>query len=146
EANELRASANPQDHIEDAFFAVMERHGIQMSVFGKPQVRLALKIFHPLTYHEFMAKPVEEQRRSIALMAAIAWPEFQLRQAAAARQNGQKGATPDFRFEFLRTQFPANVPEQPGFAPLLARIRQAAAEIPDVAGPFHQVMLYIQGR
>jgi hypothetical protein len=104
--------------------------------------------FHALADAEFEAKPTDERRRYIALLAKLAYPNARYLQDLESLQKGQKtpNETPEMRkraVEIAAQQFPHGSTDQPGFAAVANAIRIDYATAPNAAGPLFAVTIHV---
>ena len=152
-ADAKRAEKDPNARrldVEDALFVTLKKNGIVMSSKAMNTVIDAMAHFHAETYAEFEAKPPAEQRRFIALLVRLAWPDYCLRDEVKSQIEHSKGlgflSDPDEKRNMLaiiNTQFPSESPDQPGFADLAKQIEAGYKKSPDKTGPFFEITIYV---
>jgi hypothetical protein len=141
-----QAAKNPKARrmdVEEAFFLTLQHHDIVVSKGTGNALIAKLANFHLETCAEFEASSPAEQRRLVAALAKIGWPELRVRQLTQALLKGDKNSKLDLMPAILAAQFPAKSTEQPGFAGVAAMVRAAAAKTPGAPGPFHELETYI---
>jgi hypothetical protein len=145
-----RATKDPNARrldVEDALFVTLKKNNILMTTSITNAVTAALAHFHALTDAQFEAKSADEQRRYIALLAKIGYPDAMYRQEVEALQKGQKTTNdPEMtklELEILAQEFPHQLNDQPGFADVASAIRAEYATAPNAAGPMYAVVIHL---
>jgi hypothetical protein len=150
-ADAKRAEKDPNSRrldVEDALFVTLKKNGIVMSRKAMNSVIDAMAHFHAETNAEFEAKSPAEQRRFIALLVRLAWPDYYLRDEVKSQIEHSESSifSPQIRHDLLEianTQFPSESPDQPGFAEVAKQIETETRKSPDKPGPIFEVVLYM---
>jgi len=135
--------------VEDALFVTLKKNGIVMSDKAMDKVMDTLANFHPQTYAEFEAKSAAEQRRYIALLVKLAWPDYEFREEVKSQVESHKGSVfygEDVKHDILKVlnaKFPSEVPDQPGFAEVASEIETEYKKSPNHAGTFSTLVIYL---
>lgn len=135
--------------VADALFVTLEKNNIKLSTPVMDAVIDTLARFRSPTYAEFEALPSSEQRHYIALLVALAYPDYKMREAVNNRINGKQDELfddPELRKrerQLIAAQFPAGVLDQPGFADLSNEIQAGYRKTPDDLGVFYSVVIHM---
>jgi hypothetical protein len=135
--------------VEDALFVTLEKNKIPMTTNVMNAVMDALANFHAQTYAEFEAKSPAEQRRFIALLVKLAWPDYMFRDALRSRMESRKDSNlsrPGVKRDMLtviNTKFPSQSLDQPGFAEVAKAIKTEYKKAPNRSATFITLQIYI---
>ncbi|MGH9684699.1 MAG: hypothetical protein ACRD4S_13945 [Candidatus Acidiferrales bacterium] len=134
--------------VEDALFVTLEKNNIKMTTPVMNAVLDAMDKFHPQTYAEFESESPTGQRRTIALLAKLGYPDWTFRDEIESRMQKKKPlfSDADLRKQMVdltAEQFPLGSPDQPGFAPVARDIAGEYAKTPAKWGPFYNLIQYL---
>jgi hypothetical protein len=133
--------------VEDALFVTLEKNKIPMTTNVMNAVMDALANFHAQTFAEFEATSSAEQRRFVALLVKLAWPDYEFRDAVQSKLSHKDTifSKPDIKrdlFSVINTKFPIQSVSQPGFVEFATKIASEYKKSPNY-GLFNNLVIYI---
>lgn len=141
--------------VEIALLVTLKKNNIPITQPFVNAVNNALANFHCATNAEFEAGTPAEQRRYIALLAKIGYPDVLLRREEEdLHKSKQPGAAPfdasyydkesrKLRVDLVAQHFPNGSTNQPGFAEVAKKIRIDYAKAPNANGSMYAVYVYL---
>jgi len=148
--------ARPMD-VEVALLVTLKKNNIPITQPYVNAVANTLATFHCMTNADFEAETPTVQRRYIALLAKIGYPDALLRKEEQDLQKSKEpGAAPfdpnagsysaearKLRVDLVAKQFPNGSTDQPGFAEVANKIRIDFASNPTANGTMYAVYVYL---
>ncbi len=136
--------------VEDALFVTLKKNNIPMTTPIVSFVMNALANFHCMTDAEFEAETPAVQRRYIALLAKIGYPDALMRQEEEDLRKGKKLSAEDTdpkwkkrKLDLVALEFPNGSTDQPGFAEVAKKIRIEYGTAPNAHGPMYAVVIHL---